>query len=110
MTPDTTSAPTTTDPSTTGADTAVATVTATEAADVLGVSAATVRRLARDGRLEVAADRPLRLTQTSVTRHRDERGGKVPAARQGAGEPTGREQPGAPMRWDGRARRWVPAR
>ncbi|GAB7189483.1 hypothetical protein NUM3379_01890 [Kineococcus sp. NUM-3379] len=110
MTPDTSSAPTTTDPSPTGADTAVATVTATEAADVLGVSAATVRRLARDGRLEVALERPLRLTRTSVTRHRDERGGKVPVARQGAGDPTAKEQSHPPMRWDGRARRWVPAR
>ena len=123
-TPGAPSDPTTSDPTTsdtTTSDTPAAataadgSATAAEAADALGLSAARVRQLARDGRLDVVATGPVRVSWASVTRHREERTGSVPAARsagtaEGSAEGPAAQEAPARTRWDGRARRWVPAR
>ena len=84
-------------------------VTATDAAGGLGLSPARVRQLARDGRLELVHARPLRLSTSSVRRHRDEREGTTPPR---SAVPAPPESPAPPrrVRWDGRAREWVPVR
>ena len=108
---DPTTSDTTTSDTPAAATAADGSATAAEAADALGLSAARVRQLARDGRLDVVATGPVRVSWASVTRHREERTGSVPAARSaGTAEGPAAQEAPARTRWDGRARRWVPAR